>query len=318
MRLVRELVLWAGAALGLLAVAAGLAVAFGGFGFLIFRSGSMSPEIPTGGIALSRTVEASDIGSGDVVSVVAANGERITHRVVSSTLRDGEATLVLKGDANTSEDSELYVVSTADRVVTSVPFGGYAVAHALTPPGLVALASLSLMLMVLTGGRDVERLEPRAPRRRPQHRDRSRVQRGIAPVLLLLLGLGAGAAAANSTGTMALFTDSPQAATGTFGARTLGAPGGIGCQGGVLGVFANVSWTAPSPGVDSYQIAWVRGTATGTASVTSGTSWRPTGLPDGRYSVSVRSADGLWTSAAAAGPVSITAATGLLGQYFTC
>ena len=97
----------------------------------------------------------------------AASGERITHRVVSSTVRDGEASLVLKGDANATEDSEVYVVDSAERVVASVPYGGYVVAHALTPPGLVALGSLSLMLVLLTGGRrDDDRGDASGPRSR--------------------------------------------------------------------------------------------------------------------------------------------------------
>ncbi len=158
-RRLRELVLWAGAALGLLAMIAGIAVAFFGFGFLVFRSGSMEPEIPTGGLALSHTVAAQDIRVGDVVSVIADTGERITHRVVSVTLRDDEASLVLKGDANATPDGEIYVVDSVERVVASVPVGGFVIVHALTPPGLLAVACFSLMLVMVGFGRDDDDLD---------------------------------------------------------------------------------------------------------------------------------------------------------------
>lgn len=216
MRRLRELLLWAGAALGLLAVAAGLAVAFGGFSFLIFRSGSMSPEIPTGGIALARTVPAADLASGDVVSVTAANGDRITHRIVSSTLRGDQATLVLKGDANATEDSELYVVTSAERVVASLPYGGYVLVHALTPPGLLAMACLSLMLIVISGGErqgDTASGETRyRTRRLAQHRGRVPVRSRLLTIGTLgVLVVSGGVAVAHTAGTWATFTDRPTA-----------------------------------------------------------------------------------------------------------
>lgn len=233
----RELVLWAGAALGLLAVAAGLAVSLGGCSFLVFRSGSMSPEIPTGGLALARTVPAADLRAGDVVSVTAASGERITHRVVTTTLRGDTASLVLKGDANATADAEVYQVTSAERVVASVPVGGYVVAHALTPPGLVALAALSLMLLVLSGGRppaddDVdetdERTAPRLRRLRPRHRQQVPLRRrllagGALAVSVVAVVAGGGAAVARTTGTLATYTDRGSAtASGT--AYRLAAP----------------------------------------------------------------------------------------------
>ena len=226
LRRLRELLLWAGAALGLLAVVAGLAVALGGFSFLIFRSGSMSPEIPTGGIALARTVTADEIRSGDVVSVTASSGERITHRVVSSTVRDGEATLVLKGDANATADSEVYVVDSAERVVASVPYGGYVVAHLLTPPGLVALGSLSLMLVLLTGGRAHEDEDSRRehPSRGGRHAAASSRRWGRRSAGVLAAGAVAAVAVAGTSGTLATFTDKASATTGTSSSGSIAVP----------------------------------------------------------------------------------------------
>ncbi len=229
------MVLWAGAALGLLAVAAAVAVTFFGFSFLVFRSGSMAPEIPTGGLALSRTVAAEDLRAGDVVSVTAGNGERITHRVVSTTLRGGEATLVLQGDANGAPDTEVYVVRSADRVVASVPYGGYVVAHALTPPGLLAMTCLSLMLLVMGWSTDEdeeddERAEDEEDDERAEddeddedpiseddHRPRARHRQAVSAGAVLLSVVLGGVAAASTSGTLAKFTD-PAKQSGTFSA----------------------------------------------------------------------------------------------------
>ncbi len=216
-RRLREVLLWGGAALGLLAVTAGLAVAFFGFSFLVFRSGSMEPEISTGGLALSRTVAADDIRTGDVVSVVASTGERITHRVVSTTVRDGRASLVLKGDANATPDSEVYVVASAERVVLDVPFAGYAAAHVLTPPGLLAVACLGLMLVVVGFARDGD--DDAAAPSGKSRRVRLVVRRRAHAVTVLAVSVclaGAALGSGEVSTTLARFTDPATAASGTF------------------------------------------------------------------------------------------------------
>ncbi len=96
----RDASLWVGAVLGLLSMVAAVAVMFFGYTFLIFRSGSMGPDIPTGSFALAHRTAAADLRVGDVVSVIAEDGARITHRIEATTLRGDEASLVLRGDAN--------------------------------------------------------------------------------------------------------------------------------------------------------------------------------------------------------------------------
>jgi len=83
----------------------------------LFRPGSLSPAIGTGALAGSRTVDAEEIRVGDVVTVNGGSGVRVTHRVQSVRYADGQASLVLKGDANNVPDDRVYVVSAADRVL---------------------------------------------------------------------------------------------------------------------------------------------------------------------------------------------------------
>lgn len=125
----------AGAALGLLClVLAGLALVLG-LKPLIVVSGSMSPGIPIGSLALAVPTPAAEVAPGQVVSVVSSSGNRVTHRVVSS---DPETGLVLKGDANPVADLQAYTVAAVDRVVFSVPLLGY-VASWLGSPWVVGL-----------------------------------------------------------------------------------------------------------------------------------------------------------------------------------
>lgn len=125
----------AGAALGLLClVLAGLALVLG-LKPLIVVSGSMSPGMPVGSLALAVTTPASEAAPGQVVSVVTSNGTRITHRVVSA---DPATGMILKGDANPVADLQAYTVAAVDRVVFSVPLLGY-VASWLGSPWVVGL-----------------------------------------------------------------------------------------------------------------------------------------------------------------------------------
>ncbi|OYD66705.1 signal peptidase I [Rhodococcus sp. OK302] len=101
---------------------------------LVFRSGSMSPEITTGSLALARSVPATDLVVGDIVSVINEQGTRITHRVYDMESQTGNSVDVwLKGDANTVPDTETYSVTEADRIFFSVGGLGYAVAWLSSP-----------------------------------------------------------------------------------------------------------------------------------------------------------------------------------------
>lgn len=204
----RELGLWVGAALGLLAIIAGIAVTFFGFTFLVFRSGSMGPAIPTGSLAVARTVPAHELRRGDVVSVVSTDGTRITHRVVDAVPVAGRTALVLKGDANGSPDSEVYTATVADRVWFSVPDAGYALAAATTPATAVVAGCLVVVLLL------------RAPRPgHPVGRWRGRPGATLPIAIIACVGLGLPVARGLDS-TLAAFTDSPTVTSGVNSAGT--------------------------------------------------------------------------------------------------
>jgi signal peptidase len=135
----RQVVLTAGAVLGVACLLLAALALLLDARPLVFRSDSMAPTIRTGSLAIAHRVDAGSLEVGQVVSVPTSSGERVTHRIQSVQPDGPRAVLVLKGDANKAPDASPYVVDHADEVLFSVPFVGYAVGWVTRPVGLVLL-----------------------------------------------------------------------------------------------------------------------------------------------------------------------------------
>ena len=89
---------------------------------IMFKTGSMSPTIPAGSLAVVKEIPASQARVGDVVTISRPGELPITHRVTSASAQgDGLVTITMKGDANDTEDPEPYLVDTVRIVLFSVP-----------------------------------------------------------------------------------------------------------------------------------------------------------------------------------------------------
>jgi signal peptidase I len=256
---------------GLLTVGAVLGVVcilltVSGFAFgvrpLIFRSGSMAPEIPTGSLGLADTVDASSLRVGDIVSVESSSGTRVTHRVYAINQTGTAYELTLKGDANQQPDAETYVVTRADRVFFHVPLLGYVVGAAGGGIGLVLVGALTGLLLIMVV----------RPRGRAARHKTLRAVAGALPVVVLM-GLTAPA--------WATFTDDATMTAGPFAATTVVPPASASCTAALLS--ATVSWPNPAPGYD-YEVVLRRisnGAVVSTRQVTGTvTSVTYTGLTD--------------------------------------
>jgi signal peptidase I len=101
---------------------------------IMFKTGSMSPTIPAGSLAVVRQIPAADIHVGDIVTVDRSPAPPITHRVTSVSPAPGGARLItLRGDANPADDPAPYLVHSVRLVVFSVPRLAYAVRAASDP-----------------------------------------------------------------------------------------------------------------------------------------------------------------------------------------
>ncbi|MGA8845346.1 MAG: signal peptidase I [Nocardioides sp.] len=312
----REATLWIGAALGLLSVVAGTAVMFFGYTFLIFRSGSMGPEIPTGSLALARTVPAAELEPGDVVSVVAANGARVTHRLVSATEREGTSSLILRGDANSAPDEEVYQTAEAERSIVSVPYLGYVVTLLLSPAGLIGAGCLSgMLLLVGFGSTEATRIPPGADVGGRHRGERPRERR-----VLVSAAVGVSLAAASVVGlgvssTSAYFSDTASTSA-TFSMTVLAPATTVRCDdSGLLVGDAMVVWGAPVGATPTgYRLTYTNSQDSGTISYGAGQSQGrpPTPGSNRTYSVTITALYG-GSASVASTPVSISYSRGLLG-----
>lgn len=245
-----EVTLTAGAIAGVLCVFTAIVSASLGLSPLIFRSDSMSPAIDVGDVAISRSVPATDVAPGDIVSVMRPDGTRITHRVVSIDSRVGNSTtMTLRGDANSVEDSEPYIVSTVDEVLFHIPNLGY-VLSAFANPFAWAVATLFTLGLLCLAFRPDKLI-----RRTGQGRHtgplsvRSRRSAIVAQGLIAVTVVAAAVMGFERThGTLAPLTDSATAA-GTVSAGRPEAPTApLTCTTittGILETSARLSWANP-------------------------------------------------------------------------
>lgn len=144
------------AVIGALCLMATLVAPLVGVRPLIFLSGSMSPTIPAGSLALAKATPAEELEVGDIVTV-RNSGTYVTHRVVEVTHAPGTATLLLRGDGNEVDDATVHEVSSAPRTFLWVPGAGSVVAWFSHAPGVYVLAGwVALVLQQL-------RRHPRSP-----------------------------------------------------------------------------------------------------------------------------------------------------------
>lgn len=276
-RLVREVLLTAGAILGAVCLLATIAGAAVGVKPLVVMSGSMSPAVPTGALAISRTVDAVSLDRGDIVSVTNRAGVRVTHRVIDVASQGAARQLTLKGDANTRADAESYTVTRAERVVLDVPLAGYVVNAAMTPAGALVLGVYVAWMVVLLlrrppDDRDRDRESSRrggARRASRPTRARAAARAAVAAVAVAAVGVAGPAAAA-------WVDDVPITGT-TFSARVVPAPTSLQCStSGFLIASATLRWASAGPGL-SYLIEVRRDGILQRSTTVTGTSYTLTG-----------------------------------------
>ncbi|WP_432563740.1 signal peptidase I [Kineococcus sp. SYSU DK003] len=138
----REAVLTVAALGGLICLLAIGAAVFCDITLVMFRTGSMSPAIPAGAVAVVRAVPATQVQVGDVVTVARPDALPVTHRVVSIAPNPqgtvSSRLLTLKGDANASADPTPYPVTEVRRVVISEARLGNWINQARSPLALGA------------------------------------------------------------------------------------------------------------------------------------------------------------------------------------
>ncbi len=117
---VGETLLTIAAVFGVLCVGLAIAAYVFGVSIVLFKTGSMSPDMPAGSMALVKKVPASELRLGDVVTVERPGQMPITHRVIdimpAPELGDAGREIAMQGDANPAPDPLPYRVTEVKRV----------------------------------------------------------------------------------------------------------------------------------------------------------------------------------------------------------
>jgi signal peptidase I len=132
---------------------------FFGLESLIVASGSMTPVMPVGAVAMTREVDAHAITAGDIISFRRPGSpETTTHRVVAVKAEGAQMIFTTKGDANATPDPTPVVIDgRVHKVDYIVPDAGYVVRYARSPVGALVLFVIPIAGLVF---------ERRAHRRR--------------------------------------------------------------------------------------------------------------------------------------------------------
>ena len=112
----------------------------------------MGSALPTGSVAVVRSVATSDIGAGDIIAYLTPDNERtiVAHRVLEVNDEEGSVTFKTAGDENHNPDRN--AISSANvmgRVLFYIPFLGYLGNFLRQPIGyglIIGLPSIAVVL----------------------------------------------------------------------------------------------------------------------------------------------------------------------------
>ena len=156
--------LLAGSVVALVIAYAGLIVA--GYRPVAVYSGSMTPTIGVGGLAVDRPTAAKNVRVGDVItfSDPYVKGRLVTHRVIGILQTPHGLAYRTKGDANSGRDPwTIRLAGQVGRVSFTVPVAGYVLYYAHTREVRGALICLVALFLLFGMLRWIWRKEATAP-----------------------------------------------------------------------------------------------------------------------------------------------------------
>lgn len=121
-RWIGDALLWLAAVSGGLCIALVILAYMFNISLIMFKTGSMSPTIPAGSVALVREISAGEISIGDIVTVDRPGDLPVTHRVTHlEAMDDGQWSISMKGDANEQPDPLPYTAANVRQTLGHVP-----------------------------------------------------------------------------------------------------------------------------------------------------------------------------------------------------
>ncbi len=149
---VKDIVLVVATLLGLATVGWTVFTQVSGATIVVLKTGSMSPDMPQGSGALSLPTEAGELEIGDVVTARLDDASPlVTHRIVRIDEVPGspdKRELVMRGDANETDDLYPYTVEKVLRVQFAIPHAG-SVLSVVTSPLFLGGVVLAIGMLVV-------------------------------------------------------------------------------------------------------------------------------------------------------------------------
>ena len=147
---VGEVLLWFAAAAGAICIVLVVLAITANVSLIMFRTGSMSPTITAGSVALVREIDASEVSVGDIATIDRPGELPVTHRVtaIERGEDDGTRLITMRGDANDVDDPHPYEVSTVRVVLFAVP-GIAPVIAALGEPLVLGGITIAAAILVV-------------------------------------------------------------------------------------------------------------------------------------------------------------------------
>ena len=139
-----------------------LGLTLSGHEMMVVKSGSMTPALAAGDVAVVETIEPAQARPGEVVSFRDPSRQQrvVTHRVVAAKSSSGTVTFLTKGDANTgAEQWSIPSDGTIGRLSFSVPFLGRALVWLSSDTVRAGLIGLLFLILGAVGLRLVWRME---------------------------------------------------------------------------------------------------------------------------------------------------------------
>ncbi|MGH3691880.1 MAG: signal peptidase I [Microbacterium sp.] len=149
-RMIGDVLLWAAALAGAICILLVVLAFTAQITLIMFRTGSMSPTIPAGSVAVVQRVPATEVEVGDVVTVDREGELPVTHRVttIAPGASAGERVITMRGDANAADDPFPYPVASVRKVLFSVPGIALVIAGMGNPVVLGTLTVAATALVV--------------------------------------------------------------------------------------------------------------------------------------------------------------------------
>lgn len=116
-------------------------------------SGSMEPTYHVGSLIYVKTVDYTELESGDVITFMLDEETVATHRIVEVVPDEEDSTVLryrTKGDANDAEDGSLvHYKNVIGTPVFTIPKLGYLADYIQNPPGMYLAISAGAILLIL-------------------------------------------------------------------------------------------------------------------------------------------------------------------------